>query len=272
MESVSGRPAGLQTGGQAARAGRRVIRLSRHRLGPTRTTKGEIMATKSHSCAVLTKQYEALDELGVAYVDAKAFTEKVLQMAFGEPPREGAWPPPGIAQSEADSRLREVQDFLWQKEDEVRKVLGDVKETQRRLVASGFDVPRSWIIVDPLGKFPCLCGGSQVARVVRSALAQDTALEEVLGQIDIDMRLLEGKIAAKPDEDEGKGGAPKTRKTRKKRSDPKADKIIAEAWGTGQYQTEAALAAELKTTERDVHLARDRHRKREDAKKKARRK
>jgi len=32
--------------GQAARAGRRVIRLSRRRLGPTRTTKGEIMAER----------------------------------------------------------------------------------------------------------------------------------------------------------------------------------------------------------------------------------
>ena len=63
---------------------------------------------------------------------------------------------------------------------------------------------------------------------------------------------------------------PKKRKTRKKRSDPKADKKIAEAWDTGQYRTEAALAAELNKTEREVHLAKERHRKREDAKKKAR--
>jgi hypothetical protein len=68
-------------------------------------------------------------------------------------------------------------------------------------------------------------------------------------------------------------GAQGTRpKTRKKRSDPKADKRIADAWRTGRYKTEAALAKELKLTEREVYLARQRHRKREAAKGKTRRK
>ncbi len=78
--------------------------------------------------------------------------------------------------------------------------------------------------------------------------------------------------AAKQRQSEGNGGTSKTRKARKKRSDPKADKRIAEAYDNGGYATEAAFAAKEGLTEITVHRARDRHRKRQEAKEKARRK
>jgi hypothetical protein len=62
------------------------------------------------------------------------------------------------------------------------------------------------------------------------------------------------------------------RKTRMKRSDPKADKEIAEAYTAGGYLTEAAFATKRGISEIAVHRARDRHRHRQMAKEKARRK
>jgi len=75
--------------------------------------------------------------------------------------------------------------------------------------------------------------------------------------------------AAKTEQGEGEGDkdtAPKKRKARRKRSDPKADAKIADAYNTGSYRTEAALAAALGMTALEVHRARDRHRQREVAK------
>ncbi len=72
--------------------------------------------------------------------------------------------------------------------------------------------------------------------------------------------------AAKPEQDEGRGGKGKKPKTRKKRSEPKADKSMFDAWGTGQYQTFAALAQNKGVSKREAKLAIDRHRKRQAAK------
>jgi hypothetical protein len=47
-------------------------------------------------------------------------------------------------------------------------------------------------------------------------------------------------------------------------TDFKKDKRISDAWDSGAYRTEADLARELGIAERQVTLARDRHRKREE--------
>jgi len=76
-------------------------------------------------------------------------------------------------------------------------------------------------------------------------------------------------VAATPDEKTGQGKGngrkPKT-KSRRKRTDPKADKTLSEAWDTGQYKTHADLALAKGITAREVKLAIDRHRKRQAAK------
>ncbi len=72
--------------------------------------------------------------------------------------------------------------------------------------------------------------------------------------------------AAKPGESEEDGAKNEKRKARKKRSDPKADKTLADAWNSGAYRTFAALAQEKDKTPREVKLAIDRQRKRQAAK------
>ena len=52
------------------------------------------------------------------------------------------------------------------------------------------------------------------------------------------------------------------RRGRKPDTDPKADKRIADAWGTGRHKTYADLAHELGRPLLDVRRAIDRHRKR----------
>ncbi len=117
-------------------------------------------------------QREALVDLSVAYTNARDFTRQVLCTAFGNvalgsvpPPSECVWPP-NITQAEADSRLRAVQHFLAQTEAVFKKVLRDIEAARIRLVASGFDVPRSWIIIDPLysirGWYLGACGVEQL--------------------------------------------------------------------------------------------------------------
>ncbi len=78
--------------------------------------------------------------------------------------------------------------------------------------------------------------------------------------------------ADKASEGKRDGTKGEKRKTRKKRNDPKVNKKVADAYIAGGYRTEAAASAALEMTELDVHRARDRHRKREGAKAKARRK
>jgi hypothetical protein len=77
---------------------------------------------------------------------------------------------------------------------------------------------------------------------------------------------------AKPEQGKEKGGKGRKPKTRKTRSDPKADKIMFDAWGTGQYRTFDALAQAKGISNREAKLAIDRHRKREAAKAMARKK
>jgi hypothetical protein len=78
--------------------------------------------------------------------------------------------------------------------------------------------------------------------------------------------------AAKSEQSEENGGKGRKPETRKKRSDPKADKRVADAYVAGGYQTEAACASALGMAETDVHRARDRHRKRQAARERARKK
>ena len=63
-------------------------------------------------------------------------------------------------------------------------------------MASGFDVPRSWIIIDPLdtikGGYLGACG---VEEIVRSAASEDSALQTVVKEISIDVRKLKGEIS-----------------------------------------------------------------------------
>ena len=86
-----------------------------------------------------------------------------------------------------------------------------------------------------------------------------------------DILLLAKKPSEEADQRPRKGDRkPRKPRTRKKRSDPKSDKRIAEAYRTGRHRTEAQCAKVLGITEMEVHQARDRHRKRETAKKRAR--
>ncbi len=143
------------------------------------------------------KQRGALISLAVAYEGARDFTRRVLQTAFGDPPPyKCEWPPPAITPTEAHSRLKSVQRFLQQNKDLFRRVLRDIRDAQRALAASGLDAPRSWIITKPLDK---ISGGylnaCSVTEIVKSAPAEDAALESVQGEIEVDLVLLEGRIA-----------------------------------------------------------------------------
>ncbi len=71
--------------------------------------------------------------------------------------------------------------------------------------------------------------------------------------------------ADKTGQSEGNGRKLKP-KSRRKRTDPKADKMLSEAWDTGQYKTHVDLAIAKGTTAREVKLAIDRHRKRQAVK------
>ena len=172
------------------------------------------------------KQREALADLSVAYMSAQDFTRQVLCTAFGNvalgnvpPPSECVWPP-DITQAEADSRLRAVQRFLAQSEALFKNVLREIEAAQVRLAASGFDVPRSWFIIDPLdtikGWYLGACG---VEEIVRSAASEDSVLETVVKEISQDLRRLKGEIA-KPDQP--------TTTTKKNRRRSKPDPKVVE--------------------------------------------
>ena len=147
----------------------------------------------------LKAQQDALNSLYSAYECARDFTMPVLRTAFGDPPpppSECFWPPPGITETEADSRLRWVRYFLQQSKSVLLGVLRDIEAAQVRLVASGFDVPRSLIIAKPLETFRGgMLNACCVTDIVKSAAAEDAALEKVLGEISVELVLLEGKIA-----------------------------------------------------------------------------
>jgi hypothetical protein len=168
-----------------------MLRLSHRRAGIGPTLKGEIMSSD------YVAQREALVDLSVAYEGARDITRQVLCTAFGNvalgsvpPPSECVWPL-DITQAEADSRLRAVQRFLAQTEAVFKKVLCKIEDAQVRLVASGFDVPRSWIIIDPLdtikGWYLRACG---VEEIVRNAASEDSALQVIVEELSIDVRLL----------------------------------------------------------------------------------
>ena len=177
-------------------------------------------------------QREALVDLSVAYEGARDFTRQVLCTAFGNvalgsvpPPSECVWPP-DITQAEANSRLRAVRHFLAKTEAVFKKVLRDIDVALDRLVASGFDVPRSWIITDPLysirGWYLGACG---VEEIVRNATSEDSALQTVVKEISIDVRKLKGEIA-KADQATSKTKTP----TKAKRSTERGEgrvKLIA---------------------------------------------
>jgi len=159
--------------------------------------KGEIMSPDYMA------QREALVGLSVAYENARDFTRQVLLTAFGNvalgsvpPPSECVWPP-DITQAEANSRLQAVRHLLAQTEAVFKNVLRDIDAAQNRLVNSGFDVPRSWIITDPLhsirGWYLGACG---VEEIVRNAASEDSALQTAVEDIAKDVKVyLKSKIA-----------------------------------------------------------------------------
>ena len=164
-----------------------------------------------------------------AYQSARDFTLPVLRKAFGDPtppPSECVWPPPGLAESAAQSRLHWISNFLNQCKGLIRTAVREIKAAQVGLAASGFDVPRSWIIVNPLESFMGgMIGACGVIEIVKSVAAEDAALSKVVDEISVDLVLLKGKVAgltpqtAKPEQSEGSSGAgevpmPPTAKTK----------------------------------------------------------
>jgi hypothetical protein len=199
-----------------------------------------------------------------------------LRRAFGDPPpppSKCVWPPAGIAKMEAEFRLRRVRDFLQECGGLIRNVVREIKAAQVAVGASGLNMRDSWIIPRPLDVF--MMGGSSVTEIVKSAPAEDAALEKVINKISVARVKLKGKIASlpplvvKPDGGEGGGGAgPKLTGKKKKRgrrpdTDPKADKRIAEAWATGQYKKFKDLDTAMKLGKGQAKLAVDRHRHRQ---------
>ena len=106
--------------------------------------------------------------------------------------------------------------------------------------------------------------------MIRFVLDSDTARSKKQNAEQLSDRLADyldrrGYCIAQGDRDEQKKEVPTDRRGkpgRKRDTDPKADKKIAEAWQTGRYKTHAELGKELGKSERDVKLALDRHRKR----------
>jgi hypothetical protein len=148
-------------------------------------------------------QLEALKALSLAYEGARwDFVTPVLRFAFGNPPPPSSkcvWPPKRLTEREVNSRLLAVQHVLRQSENSMNGVIDDIKAAQDRLIASGFNVPDSWIILEPLEMFR---GGSvcpndcSVTEIVESAPAEDARLEKVIDQIGKNMKRLEVKVAA----------------------------------------------------------------------------
>jgi len=62
----------------------------------------------------------------------------------------------------------------------------------------------------------------------------------------------------------------KRRRGRKSDTDPKADKRVADAWGTRQYPTYEDCGRELGMTAKEVKAAIDRHRRRSAGKRRRR--
>jgi hypothetical protein len=192
------------------------------------------------------KQRDALVSLSVAYEGARDFTRRVLRTA---------------------SQPQTVQRFLREAKGVFRKVLRDIEDAQVALVASGFCVPRSWIIIDPLDKISgYYLGVCAVDEIVESAAAEDSALEEVLKDIAKDVRLLKGATpGAKQSEGTGEEEPPKPknkRRGRKRIYDPRKDKQIAEAWETGPRRNKTEFGKAFGLTKNEVERTLDRHRKR----------
>ncbi len=216
------------------------------------------------------KQREALADLFVAYMSARDFTRRVLCTAFGDvalrsvpPPSECVWPP-DITQAEADSRLRAVRHFLSQAKNVFEDVLCKIEAAQVRLVASGFDVPRSWIIIDPLdtirGGYLGACG---VEKIVRSTASEDSALETVVREISQDLRKLEGEIAkadqptvnagspptGKTGEGEGNGKKARARQSRKRKRKPDPKRAEKQEKQKARWKMEEEIHAEWNKSE-----------------------
>ncbi len=104
----------------------------------------------------------------------------------------------------------------------------------------------------------------QVKRILTAWLKEEDAKAAVAGSTPLP--------TAKSEQSEGNGVKGNKPKRRKKRSDPKDDKRVADAYVTGRYRTEAACATALSMEEIDVHRARDRHRHRQSAKERPRKK
>lgn len=149
--------------------------------------------------ANLAAQLDALNALSLAYQSARDFTLPVLRTAFGDPPpppSECVWPPPGVAEWEAQSRLQWICDFLNQCKGLIRTAVREIKAAQVCLVAVGFDMPKSWIIVNPLDTFMGgMVGACGVIEIVKSVAAEDATIAKVLEEISVDLVLLKGKVA-----------------------------------------------------------------------------
>ncbi len=216
--------------------------------------------------ANLAAQLAALINLSVAYMGARDFTTGVLQRTFGNgpwSPAKCAWPPPGIEESEIHLRLLPVQDFLQQCGNLIQEVVRDAKAAQVDLIESGFDMPRSWVIANPLenfvGGFHALVG---ISEIVATTPAEHDTVKRILGEIEVELVMLKGKVAgaasvtsgesitasgnadsklptSKPKQSEGNGGAGsapakarKTKRGRKKLSseETKRRTCILSAW------------------------------------------
>jgi hypothetical protein len=145
-------------------------------------------------------QWNALNELSLAYQFARwDFIVPVLKIAFDDPPPKKSqcvWPPPGITKDRADFLLRRIWDWLQERRSKILAVAREVNKAQVGLGASGFNVPPSYIVVDPLGAFVAsIKRACHITEVVKSAIDMDAALENALNEISVGLILLKGQIA-----------------------------------------------------------------------------
>ncbi len=159
-------------------------------------------------------QWDALNELSLAYQSGRDFTLPVLRTAFGDPPPPPSkclWPPPGVSERRVQTKLHCVRNFLNDAKGVIKKVIREIRAAQVCVGASGLNMRDSWIVVKPLESFRgYMIPACSVTEVVKSAPAEDAALEKAVEKIEVALVKLRGKVAgqiAKTDEGKGKGGA-----------------------------------------------------------------
>jgi hypothetical protein len=81
----------------------------------------------------------------------------------------------------------------------IQNAVRKIRAAQVAVGASGFNMPNSWIIANPLDAF---MGGRwnacSVTEIVESAPAENAALEKVIGRIEVALVKLKGKVAGSP--------------------------------------------------------------------------